>query len=84
MFSLRPIGIIRSPFSEKDTPVQPTCSQAIGMVEVYPEFADGVDGLDGFSRIILSDSYALRVQTFLADRFHEVLPPVIFIPRSDS
>jgi tRNA-Thr(GGU) m(6)t(6)A37 methyltransferase TsaA len=78
-FTLRPIGLIHSPFSEKDkTPIQPSRSQAIGAVEVFPEFAAGMDGLDGFSHIILlyifdrSDGYSLHVQPFLDDRFHGI------------
>jgi len=45
-------------------------------VEVYPAFAEGVDGLDGFSHIFLlyvfhrSECYSLRVQPFLDDRLH--------------
>jgi tRNA-Thr(GGU) m(6)t(6)A37 methyltransferase TsaA len=78
-FTLHAIGVIHSPFTEKDkTPIQPTRSQAIGTIEVSPEFVDGLDGLDGFSHLILlyifdrSDGYSLRVQPFLDDRFHGV------------
>jgi tRNA-Thr(GGU) m(6)t(6)A37 methyltransferase TsaA len=78
-FTLRPIGLIHSPFTEKDkTPIQPSRSQAIGTVEVFPEFSVGMDGLDGFSHLILlyifdrSEGYALRVQPFLDDRFHGI------------
>ena len=69
---MQPIGIIHSPFKEKDqTPIQPTRSQATGLVEVYPEFAAGLQDLDGFSHIILlyifhqSSGYSLRVKPFL-------------------
>lgn len=78
-FNFTPIGAIHSPFTEKDkTPIQSTRSQGIGVVEVFPEFADGLDGLEGFSYIILlyifdrSDGYSLRVQPFLDDRFHGI------------
>ena len=41
-FIMRPLGVIHSPFTDKkQTPIQPTRSQAIGQVEVYPEFAEG-------------------------------------------
>ena len=70
--NMQPIGIIHSPFTEKDqTPIQPTRSQATGLVEVYPEFAAGLQDLGGFSHIILlyvfhrSSGYALRVKPFL-------------------
>jgi len=71
-FNVRPIGIIHSPFIEKDlTPIQPTCSQAEGSVEIYPDYVAGLKDLDGFSHIILlylfhqSNGYALRVKPFL-------------------
>ena len=69
---MRPIGVIHSPFTEKDqTPIQPSRSQATGSVEVYPEFVAGLQDLDGFSHIILlyafhlSSGYSLRVKPFL-------------------
>lgn len=78
-FTLHPIGIIFSPFNDKkQTPIQPVRSQAVGVVEVFPEFVEGLDGLEGFSYIILfyifdrSDGYSLRVQPFLDDHTHGV------------
>ena len=42
-FSMRPIGVIRSPFREQaNTPIQPSRSQALGEVEVFPEFEGGL------------------------------------------
>lgn len=74
---MHPIGVIHSPFIEKAvTPIQPTRSQAVGQVEVFPEFVEGLDGLEGFSHIILlyvfhqSTGYSLRVQPFLDDQSH--------------
>jgi tRNA-Thr(GGU) m(6)t(6)A37 methyltransferase TsaA len=71
-FRMRPIGVIHSPFNEKkQTPIQPTRSQATGSVEVYPEFAAGLQDLDGFSHILLlyvfhqSDGYSLHIKPFL-------------------
>ncbi len=51
----KPIGIARTPFKElKGMPNQPSKSKgANGIVEVYPEFQDGLRDLDGFSHIIL-------------------------------
>ena len=76
-FTMTPIGVIHSPFTDKaQTPIQPTRSQAAGWVEVYPEFAEGLRGLEGFSHIILlyafhqSNGYTLQVQPFLDDRLH--------------
>ncbi|MDI6768912.1 MAG: tRNA (N6-threonylcarbamoyladenosine(37)-N6)-methyltransferase TrmO [Anaerolineales bacterium] len=74
-FVMKPIGVIHSPFTEKDqTPIQASRSQAIGRVEVYPEFAAGLQDIEGFSHIILlyvfhcSSGYSLRVQPFLDDQ----------------
>lgn len=50
----RIIGTIRSPFTDQDTtPVQSIFSPAEGTVEVFPEYAEGLQGVEGFSHIIL-------------------------------
>jgi tRNA-Thr(GGU) m(6)t(6)A37 methyltransferase TsaA len=74
-FAMRPIGIIHSPFTDKEqTPIQPSRSQAVGWVEVYPGFAEGLQDVEGFSHLILlyvfhcSSGYALRVKPFLDDQ----------------
>ncbi|RPJ25080.1 MAG: tRNA (N6-threonylcarbamoyladenosine(37)-N6)-methyltransferase TrmO [Chloroflexi bacterium] len=76
---MHPIGVIHSPFTEKDqTPIQTSRSQAIGLVELYPEFADGLDDIEGLSHIQLlyvfhqSSGYTLRVKPFLDDQEHGV------------
>ena len=76
-FIMRPIGVIHSPFPDKNqTPIQPSRSQAIGQVEVYPEFAEGLQDVEGFSHVILlyvfhcSTGYSLRVKPFLDDTLH--------------
>jgi tRNA-Thr(GGU) m(6)t(6)A37 methyltransferase TsaA len=53
--SYKVIGIIRSPFTEsKGTPIQPAAAKDVeGVVEVFPEYADGLDDVDGFSHLIL-------------------------------
>jgi tRNA-Thr(GGU) m(6)t(6)A37 methyltransferase TsaA len=74
-FTIRPIGIIHTPFTDKEkTPIQPSRSEATGKIEVYPEFADGLRDIDGFSHIILlyvfhrSSGYTLTVRPFLDDQ----------------
>jgi tRNA-Thr(GGU) m(6)t(6)A37 methyltransferase TsaA len=48
------IGIIHSPFTnQKDTPIQSVYSSADGTIEVFPEYADGLQELEGFSHLIL-------------------------------
>jgi tRNA-Thr(GGU) m(6)t(6)A37 methyltransferase TsaA len=79
VFEMTPIGIIHSPFTQKEqTPIQPSRSQAVGKIELYPQFTAGLEDLEGFSHIILlyvfdrSEGYSLRVQPFLDDRAHGV------------
>jgi tRNA-Thr(GGU) m(6)t(6)A37 methyltransferase TsaA len=76
---MRPIGVIHSPFTEKDkTPIQASRSQAVGQVEVYPEFADGLKDIEALSHIYLfyvfheSQGYKLQVKPFLDDREHGI------------
>jgi tRNA-Thr(GGU) m(6)t(6)A37 methyltransferase TsaA len=76
---MRPIGIIHSPFTEKhQTPIQASRSQAIGLVEVYPEFADGLKDIENFSHIYLlyvfhrSSGYSLYIRPFLDDQEHGI------------
>ena len=50
-----PIGLIHSPFQTlEDMPIQPT-SQASrpGVVEIFPQYAEGLQDLEGFSHIYL-------------------------------
>jgi tRNA-Thr(GGU) m(6)t(6)A37 methyltransferase TsaA len=71
-FVMRPIGVIRSPFIEKsEAPIQPTRSKATGWIDVYEQFADGLQDIEGFSHVILlyvfhcSSGYQMRVKPFL-------------------
>jgi tRNA-Thr(GGU) m(6)t(6)A37 methyltransferase TsaA len=51
----KPIGVIHSPFKEpKGTPIQPAGAKGTGgSVEVFPEYAEGLKDIEGFSHIIL-------------------------------
>jgi tRNA-Thr(GGU) m(6)t(6)A37 methyltransferase TsaA len=76
---MHPIGVIHSPFTEKDkTPIQASRSQAIGLVEIYPEFADGLKDIEALSHIYLlyafheSDGYTLQVKPFLDNQEHGI------------
>lgn len=55
MISFEPIGIIHSEHIEAaKTPIQPVYAPSCaGTVEVFPEYAEGLDDLDGFSHIYL-------------------------------
>jgi tRNA-Thr(GGU) m(6)t(6)A37 methyltransferase TsaA len=50
-----PIGTIHSPFNELEgMPIQPTGeASAPGTIEIFPEFAQGLKDLEGFSFVIL-------------------------------
>ena len=72
---MRPIGIIHTPFTDKaQTPIQASRSEATGFVEVNPDYAEGLQDLDGFSHIILlyvfheSSDWSLLVKPFLDDQ----------------
>jgi len=72
---IKPIGIIHTLFKcKKDTPIQPFKSNAIGKVEVFKEYEDGLENIKGFSHIILiykfhkSKGYCLEVKPFLDDK----------------
>ena len=77
--SMQPIGVIHSPFTDKSqTPIQSSRSQARGTVEVYPEYAEGLQDLEGFSHILLlyvfheSTGYSLLAKPFLDDKLHGI------------
>jgi tRNA-Thr(GGU) m(6)t(6)A37 methyltransferase TsaA len=78
-YQVHPIGIIHSPFTDKSlTPIQASRSDATGFVEIYPDFAEGLQDLEGFSHIILlyffheSTDFSLIVKPFLDDQLHGV------------
>jgi tRNA-Thr(GGU) m(6)t(6)A37 methyltransferase TsaA len=71
-FLMHPIGTIHSPFNHRnETPIQPSRSQETGTVEIFPQFSEGLQDLEGFSHIFLiyvfhqSSGYNLKVTPFL-------------------
>ena len=74
-FNYRPIGIIHSPFKDREgTPIQPIGGEGVkAEVEIFPEYVEGLQDLEGFSHIILlyhchlSKTYRLKVKPFLDD-----------------
>jgi tRNA-Thr(GGU) m(6)t(6)A37 methyltransferase TsaA len=76
----KPIGAIHSPFKKpKGTPIQPSAARGVkGSVEVFSEYVEGLQDLDGFSHIVLiyhchlAKSASLTVQPFMDDRLHGV------------
>jgi tRNA-Thr(GGU) m(6)t(6)A37 methyltransferase TsaA len=76
----KPIGVIHSPFKEpKGTPIQPAGAKGIdGTVEVFPEYAEGLKDVEGFSHIILiyhfhlSQGSPLKVKPYMDNEAHGV------------
>jgi len=74
------IGTIHSPFKEASgTPIQPCMAEeSNGYVEVFPEFREGLAGLDGFERIWLlywchlANESSLTVKPFLDKAEHGI------------
>lgn len=83
----RPIGVIRSPYTDPATcPIQPRYARGIeGRIEIDPAFEEGLDDLDGFSHIVLlfcfhrAKPFRLRVMPFLDD-----VPRGVFSTRAPS
>ena len=84
---IRPIGIIHSPFTgPTGTPIQsPAGADVRATVEVYPEFAEGLQDLEGFSHLILlyhfhlAKPYSLTVLPFM-----DSVPHGLFATRAPS
>jgi tRNA-Thr(GGU) m(6)t(6)A37 methyltransferase TsaA len=76
----KPIGIIHSPFKEpKGTPIQPLAAKGIdARVEVFPEYAEGLKDVEGFSHVILlyhfhlSKRSSLKLKPFMDEEEHGV------------
>lgn len=76
----RKIGVIHTPFSQAEgTPIQSARSKAVGSVVIAPEYADGLEGIEGFSHLILvycfhlaESSTSLKVKPFLDDQTHGI------------
>ena len=76
--SFTPIGVIHSPFSQpQGTPIQPGAAAGVsGTVELDPTYIEGLQGLDGFSHIMLlyhfhlAKTYQPHVKPFMDDAAH--------------
>jgi tRNA-Thr(GGU) m(6)t(6)A37 methyltransferase TsaA len=68
-----PIGVVHSPFTSLEgMPIQPSRARGVqATVEVYPQFEEGLQDLEGFSHITLlchfhrAKEYRLKVVPFL-------------------
>ena len=74
-FVIEPIGIIHSLFKTTDgMPIQPRFSDAVGKVEVFRKFKNGLKDINGFSHIMLvywfhkSSGFKLHARPFLDNK----------------
>jgi tRNA-Thr(GGU) m(6)t(6)A37 methyltransferase TsaA len=76
----RPVGVIHSPLKEAfGAPIQSVAARDVeGVVELFPQYAEGLRDIDGFSHLILiyhfhlSDNSSLIVRPYLDDETHGV------------
>jgi tRNA-Thr(GGU) m(6)t(6)A37 methyltransferase TsaA len=83
----KPIGIIHSPFKEpKGTPIQPAGAKGTnGTVEIFPEYAEGLKDIEGFSHIILLYHFHLsKGATLLAKPYMDNESHGVFAMRGPS
>lgn len=76
---LAPIGIIHSPYREKeDMPRQAIQSQEAGTLEIYREYEEGFQDIEGFSHLILLYYFheeretRMLVRSYLEESIHGV------------
>jgi tRNA-Thr(GGU) m(6)t(6)A37 methyltransferase TsaA len=83
----KPIGIIHSPFKEpKGTPIQPISGKDVkGTVEIFPEYAKGLQDIEGFSHIILLYHFHLsKNESLISKPFLDDTPHGIFAIRGPN
>jgi tRNA-Thr(GGU) m(6)t(6)A37 methyltransferase TsaA len=83
----KPIGVIHSPFKEpKGTPIQPAGAKGTrGTVEIFPEYAEGLKDIEGFSHIILLYHFHLsKGATSIAKPFMDNEKHGVFAMRGPS
>jgi len=77
---IKSIGVIKTPFNKKEgMPIQPTGAKGIkAIIEMHPQYVDGLNDLAGFSHIILiyhfhkSNGYSFRTKPFMDDQMRGV------------
>jgi len=83
----KPIGVIHSPFKEpRGTPIQPASAEGTdGIVEIFPEYAEGLRDVEGFSHIILLYHFHLsKRSTLLAKPYMDNEAHGVFAMRGPS
>lgn len=77
---LKPVGVIHTPFKTiENMPVQPSAGREVtGEIEIYPEYAEGLSDIEGFSHLYIIfylnmvKSYKLKVIPFLDTTEHGI------------
>jgi len=76
---LKPIGIVHSPYrNTSEDPYQGRKSEGVSQIEVFKEFEEGLQDIEGFSHIVViywfhkSQGYHLLVKTPWDDNLHGV------------
>jgi tRNA-Thr(GGU) m(6)t(6)A37 methyltransferase TsaA len=83
----QPIGIIHSPFTSlEEMPIQPSSeTSGPGVIEVFPEFSEGLKDLEGFSHIyILYHFHMVKSSRLTVTPFLDDAPHGIFATRAPS
>jgi len=83
----QPIGVIHSPFTRlEDMPIQPSSeTSSPGVIEVFPEFSDGLKDLEGFSHIyILYHLHRMTTSNLTVIPFLDDSPHGVFATRAPS
>jgi tRNA (Thr-GGU) A37 N-methylase len=83
----KPIGVIHTSFNNLDEmPIQPTSdASGPGVVEVFPEFADALGDLEGFSHIyLLYHFHKVRQSQLVVTPFLDSKPHGIFATRAPA
>lgn len=83
--SYTPIGVVRSPYSDEvGMPIQSVAAPGVsGQVEVFEEFAEGVQDLEGFSHLILlCHLHRIREGSLQVVPFLDTQPRGVFATRS--
>ena len=79
-FIMKAIGVIHTPITDKqNSPIQSSRSDINGTIEVFPEYLEGLEGIEAFSHIYLLYGFhqsdrevALKVKPFLDDQEYGV------------
>jgi tRNA-Thr(GGU) m(6)t(6)A37 methyltransferase TsaA len=53
ILTVKPIGVVHSPFKSKDEDIHSQKHKGVGEIEIHKKYADGLSGIDGCSHIIV-------------------------------